>query len=120
MNPPFVIEFTIEELKHPSVVRADAETLRSRNAPTRFDGLDFQAFPEPVQGDRPLGVGRSGVAFDKVQEVDKSIGQSVDRETQHQSPARRLRVLRSINQLTHEPIDRLLGKPHLRRIPNIQ
>lgn len=75
MDPPFVIELTIEELKYSPVVRANAETLRSRNAPTRFDGVDFQAFPEPVQGDRPLGVGGSGVAFDEVQE--RSRGQSV-------------------------------------------
>jgi hypothetical protein len=80
MDSPLVIELTIEEFEHTSIVRADAETLGSWNAPASFDGLDFKAFPEPVKGDRALGVSRSGVAFDKVQEVDGSIGQSVNRE----------------------------------------
>jgi len=75
MNPPFVIKLTIEKLKHTSVVCADAKALGSRNPPTCFDDLDFQAFPEPVQGDRPLGVGRAGVAFHQVgQSVKGSIG----------------------------------------------
>jgi hypothetical protein len=75
MDPPFVMELTIEKLKHSSIVRADAETLGSWNAPAGFDRLDFQAFPFPMQGDRTLGVGRSGVAFDQVgQSVKGSIG----------------------------------------------